>query len=331
MKILLTLDYEMFLGKNPGTIQNNLILPIGKILKEASKYNIKLTIFVDAAYLFILNKFSSRNEELLDDYNQIVQNLLEINEQGHDIELHVHPQWFYSDYENSKWHLDHKHYKIADLKLEDAKILFKEAIKVLEAIVLKKIIAFRAGGFSAQPTELLTYLMKENELYTDSSVFSKSSYNSDFQKYNYRHIPSKGVYRFSKDLCVEDISGEFVEIPVSSVKLFPWFYWTFVFNRYVNKKYHSNFGDGYSIKTTKKDILKRLLLPTYGLATIDGYKISYLENIIKKNRRSDLVTILGHPKLTTPYSIDRFSIFLQRNSKKYEFTTISDLIANYNQ
>ncbi len=331
MKILITLDYEVFLGSKTGTVQNNLIIPMNKLTSVGNKFGIKFTIFVDASYLYVINKLGKQYPSLQKDFDEIYEHIIILNNDGHDIQLHIHPHWFFSSYNGSEWIIDTEHYKLSDLAVEEAKVIFKKSKEILESIINKKLVAFRAGGFSAQPTRLLTSLLKENDIKIDSSVYSGAYYNSSSQKYDYRNVPQKGSYLFNRDICVEDnLQGEFLEIPISTIKLNPLFYWKLVFTRLRKSAKHKTYGNGISLKATHDSIIKRLTQYSYASATIDGYKISYLQKVleVRKKQESDLLTIIGHPKLVTPYSIQEFKKFCSRNVDSNNSITIKKIYEN---
>lgn len=328
MKIVITLDYEVFLGIKTGTVKNNLIVPLNKLISQGDKFGVKFTLFVDATYLYMLKKLGKQYQNLQNDFDEVSKHIKMLNDQGHDIELHIHPNWYFSSYNGTEWMLDTEHYKLSDLTLEEARIIFMASKETLESIINKKVIAFRAGGFSAQPTQLLTTLMLENEISIDSSVYTGSYYNSPSQKYDYRNAPQKGIYHFSEDICVDNQQGKFTEIPLSSFKLSPVFYWKLAVTKLLKSRKHKTFGDGLSVKTTNESIIERLTRYSYAFATIDGYKISYLPKMLKNKRKQgfDLFTIIGHPKLATPYSIKMFASFCKNTFQENEFITVRDLI-----
>jgi peptidoglycan/xylan/chitin deacetylase (PgdA/CDA1 family) len=328
MKILFTLDYEVFLGNRTGTVQNSLIIPTNKLISEGEKFGVKFTLFIDATYLYMLKKLGKQHLNLQNDYNVVSQHIKVLNDHGHDIQLHIHPHWYFSKYNGTEWMLDTEHYKLSDLTIEDARKIFRESKETLEDIINKKVIAFRAGGFSAQPNQLLTSLLQENDISIDSSVYTGSYYNSPSQKYDYRNASQKGLYHFSEDICVDDQQGKFTEIPLSTYKLSPVFYWKLLGTKLLKRSKHKTFGDGVATKTSNESIIERLTRYSYALATIDGYKIAYLPKVLKKKRKQgyDLLTVIGHPKLATPYSIEMFACFCNKYLQKNKFIILRDLI-----
>jgi len=328
MRILITLDYEVFLGKETGSVKNDLIIPLNQLTSVVNNYGIKFSLFVDASYLYMLKKLGNKHLKLKNDYNNICANLNKLSNEGHDIELHIHPHWFFSTFNGNKWITDSSHYKLSDLKKEEAEEIFSKSKKLLEEITGKKIIAFRAGGFSAQPTDLLTHLFRKNNIKADCSVYTGAYYNSQSQQYDYRKTCNKELYTFSNDICKEDLNGDFTEIPISTLKISPCFYWKLASRKLIGISSDNKWGDGISVSTSYESIINRLTMKSNAMATIDGYKISYLTRLcdIRKKEGMSLTTIIGHPKLATPYSVKKFTDFCKLYSHDDNFVTIKDLL-----
>ncbi|MGC3833446.1 hypothetical protein ACPSKX_03745 [Moritella viscosa] len=51
VKLILSLDYELFFGDNTGSIENCMINPTQLLLQLLNKYNCKVSLFVDAGFL----------------------------------------------------------------------------------------------------------------------------------------------------------------------------------------------------------------------------------------------------------------------------------------
>ena len=150
MNIYITLDYELFLGKETGSVTNCIIRPMAELNKISEKYNVFYTIFIDSAYLLRLYDIKSQSKELQKDWTNVCQNLKELAQKGHDIELHFHPQWLFSTYnaEREKWYVDSDHYKMSDVEDKDfLRESFAKAKNLLEKVVGKNVVAFRAGGY----------------------------------------------------------------------------------------------------------------------------------------------------------------------------------------
>lgn len=322
MKTLLTLDYELHIGTRTGSVEKCLFEPMRRLTEVAERYGARFTIFVDSAYLVALKEVN-RNE-----YDAVCQNIRQLHETGHDIELHIHPQWLFSSYENGEWQVDEKHYRLSQLTTEDAVRLFKQAKECLEGVVGKKITGYRAGGFSAQPSELLTHLFAENGIVVDSSVMVGEKYDSELQWYDYSNAPQCSYYRFENDICEKNDAGRFVEVPISTTPISPIFHWRLVANRFIGGAKHRLFGDGFGFPATTGNILKRLTRRVMGPCVIDGLKIGFLHKAFKNHlkRNEEYFCVLGHPKLATPYSIAKLEEFLKATKDKTEYITLDKLV-----
>ncbi len=305
MTVYLTLDFELFLGENSGTVEKCLKQTCSGLSEIALRHGARFTIFVDTTYIQRLKELAPQHIALQHDLDQVLSILSEFNSQGHSLQLHIHPQWAYSDYVGDKWLLDETHYKLSDIPEEKADMLFKQGCEILESITGKHPVAFRAGGFSSQPVSMLTRLFEKYKIRYDSSVYPGNAYHSPQQDYDYVGAPVGKLYHFDTDINCENPNGKFIELPISVLRISPVFYWKLVYQRLTKQKRHQRLGDGKSVATTKSSIAQRLFKPTYGFCTIDESKISYLlQGYREAKRRGDSeFCVIGHPKLATEYSL----------------------------
>ena len=328
MKILLTLDYELFLGERTGTVEKCLVQSMKQLLRQVDKTGVKFTLFVDAAYLYKLRELSCKFPSLSADLQVVKAELQALVKAGHDVQLHIHPQWYYSTFDGHRWELDQRHYKLVDVPMDEIKALFKESKDLLDEIVGYKTHAFRAGGFSAQPFEQIKSLFETNGVRVDSSACPGTRYDSDHQQYDYTRCPARAVYHFEDDITISSEKGQFTEVPITMYPVSPLFYWHLVWSRLMKSKKHLKLGDGDSVKTAAGSIKERLTKRALSLSTIDGLKISYLYDSLKnaEKRGDELFCVIGHPKLATNYSVEALGRFCRKAIKEdHEFVTISNL------
>ena len=197
--LILTLDYEVF-GDGTGDVFKHVIEPTKRMLQICDKYGIKVTIFVEAIeYIKIKEEWNKGNKmgyvispvEAID--NQIRNAALD----GHDIQLHLHPQWANAKYANDKWELDFSNWRLGDFHSSDEhpiKDLLRRGITDLENIIKPvlptyKCIALRAGGYNVMPSSEVYTAMKELGLKIDSSIYPGGYENGTLSKYDYRMVP----------------------------------------------------------------------------------------------------------------------------------------------
>jgi hypothetical protein len=133
MKIHLSFDYELFFGANSGTVQKCMLEPTERLLALATKHQVPLIFFVDAGYLHALQKHQ-HEASCAKDYALVKAQLVKIHQSGHEIGLHIHPHWEDSVFENGKWNISTRRYKLADFSA-NLKIYF-ELLLIRKLVVL---------------------------------------------------------------------------------------------------------------------------------------------------------------------------------------------------
>jgi peptidoglycan/xylan/chitin deacetylase (PgdA/CDA1 family) len=329
--VFITLDYELFMGNITGTVINCMIKPLDKLIEILNKHKIKITIFVDAAYLLRLSELKFNSQKLQQDYKLIVDQLKLLSIQGHDIQLHIHPQWLNATYFKNNWILDSTKYKLSDIEDSEVSKLFKESKELLEEIIGKPIIAFRAGGYSIQSYSKYIDLFINNGILVDSSVLGNAFMDSNYQKYDYRLCPSFERYNFSQDIIKENPNGNIIELPITQgkVNILYIIYKKLVISR---KNNQNKYGDGIPLLSKSEKSysflksLKKIFISKKYTASIDSYSSIYLSYLFNQHRlKSNDFVIIGHPKNFTDFSIFHLEKFILKKRNKIEFLTISSI------
>ena len=334
MNIFLTLDYELFLGGSTGSPENCLFKPMKHFTDMLNKYNIKTTIFVDAAYLLRMKQQKNKNNQLAIDFSEVCKNIVLLKNQGHNIQLHFHPQWLFSDYINGKWHLNTKYYKLSDLPREQAIKFVAESKELLEIIINKKITAFRAGGFSIQSFDNYIELFDHCNLIIDSSVLRGEYINSYLHEYDYRNIPQKSIYSFSSDVKIEDLDGKYKELSIASIPHKSIIY--FMKNEIARNKFNpikvwgEGSGVGYgNFPNMIRQRIKKAFREMNLYASLDSHSSVLLPYVYDqyslKVDNLNFITI-GHPKVFSEGSINNIEKFILKVKNKNKFTTCEDII-----
>ena len=337
MKVLLTLDYELFNGLEGGTVQNCIIKPTEKLCEVLDKYNFKATFFVDVCFLLRLQKLRAENIELEKEWDDIIKQLTWLSMRGHDLELHIHPNWYRSSYNNGVWSSVIEDYKLSDIPKDVVSEIFNNGAKLLEEITGKRPVAFRAGAYCLQTLDNYSDTFRKNGIIIDSSVFRNRSAKTDkWEWYDYTSIPEEYHYSFSDDVCKKQENGCHIEVSIPSYRMSAVHYLCYKYKtRKVNSSLLTKWGDGRtSIGGTllpwSQRILNRIkrtisshLVP----ASIDGTSVSYLNYLFKREQKNgDYFLIMGHPKLLTPYSISGLADFLKNNKETIENVTIDSFV-----
>lgn len=323
--IIFALDYELFFGKNTGTAKNCLITPTDELIKTTDKYGIKYTFFVDSGYL--LNLKNSTSNKLQIEYTLIARHLSSLSKNGHDIQLHIHPHWEESVYSNNDWSINYNKFKLHSFSDEEIHIIVKNYKEILEDIAEKEIVAYRAGGWCIQPFSKIKNALAKENVYVDSTVYNNGFSQDKVVGYNFQGAPNKDFWRFSDDPIIEDVNGNFLEIPISSIEVSPLFFWKMGLLKKINKGNYKTFSDGEPIKQDKGYYFDKLFSYTNSVVSIDGMKASLLQNSFNKLIHKDkhkIFNVIGHPKALTRNSLQMLDCFLSSN-KNNNFETIDSL------
>lgn len=327
-KIIVSFDYELFFGDEPGTVRKSILEPTYLLLDALDKVNGKASFFVD--YL-MLKYLLAENEKTRSEAMLIMEQLREIVRRGSRIELHIHPHWVNAKYINGKWNFsDFSHYCLSSFPKEEITKMFIEGTDMLESIAREvdpnyKIIAFRAGGWAILPFSDMEEGFRKAGIKVDSSVCHGKIIHAYGYDLNFTDVPKEGIYRFSKDIKRKDDDGEFIESQICSFKHNAI---TTFLNIYHHKKHselYKKLTDGThdrknDIKTPAKAMSRWEVLHQvqgFGLGGLPSYLLNYE---IRKSRQSHVV-IISHPKDIMPITCKNIL-----GLRRFKFCTYKDLL-----
>ena len=348
-----TIDYEIFLGKNLLSANEILFEPTKKILKIWKDFNIKGTFFPDVCSVWQHNKYGIYN--YVDTFeSQMKQAALE----GHDIQLHIHPEWVSSEFSNGVWHFKENTSSLNDLGFNkkheySAPFIVSSAKQYLEDLISPinkdyKCFIFRAGGWLIQPSNKIIELLIENNINVDSSVISgflspRTDYTIDF-----RSLPNKTSWFVNpkEDIIEDSNNDEFLEITIGSYQ------GKYKISKHIvnqlRLKYRAKIlpekKRGYPL--TKSNIInnnyitriikkyKKLSNPrVFDISDTCESMISITQSYLQKYdcvKQDQVITMNGHSKDLYNYHIIElekyFDIIKNKYSQKVKFLSLSDYI-----
>src|SRR5438093_10466738 len=104
-----TLDYEIY-GNGTGSLNDLVYEPAERLRKIFGKFNAPFVNFVEVAELEQIE--ACRTDSAID---VVKRQIKELSEEGHEIALHLHPQWYNARYDNGRWILDYSEYNLCTL------------------------------------------------------------------------------------------------------------------------------------------------------------------------------------------------------------------------
>lgn len=311
-KTIFTFDVELFFGDRVGTAENNIFKPVYELIDLAKAGKFKATFFIDAGHVHFLEKYRAKYGPLDTEYRNYVKLIHEIEKQGHDIQLHIHPHWEDARWEN-EWLLDMKRYGISSFSQYEYIELFKRYKNTLDNIIGKKTYAFRAGGFCVQGKFPIGEVLKSNDIEVDSSVYFGGHESSATHYFDFRDIPEQEFWKFERDPTKIDDNGAFYEIPISSFRFRPYDFIQIWLKRHLNSDQARAFGDGVSSKMSLMRKMRYLTMKSFAVDSVDYGKSEYLGNYVDAAEKCgrNMILVIGHPKALSRISLSNIAEYVK--------------------
>jgi len=337
-KLLLTFDYELFLGMQSGKVDDCLIRPTSLIISIMEEAGVRSIFFVDSVYLMRLQDQAKTVKACEIDFNKISSQLQELVRKGHYVYPHIHPHWLDAIYlqDKNEWQLgNNEKYRFSNISAGERSKVFRGSYEVLKEIISAvdpgyEINAHRAGGWSVQPFANFRPFYEEFNFKFDFSVLEKFYMFTFAQYFDYSAIPDKHIYNFDDDVTVEDPRGRFIEFVNSTIRITPSIRF---FDRLLIKllykvandySYGRGTGQAASRINDTKPVSDRgfdmtnnefqyIAVEQLSFIKIKAYK-AYLKN-------HDYMHMVSHPKMVTRHNLNTFRKFLRHIAKDYSLET----------
>lgn len=345
LKVLFTYDYELFLGKNKASAAEILFRPTEQIAKGMSEQGAFGVFFAD-----VCSAIKHREVGLPDYSEQFDDQIRKLTQDGHDVQLHLHTNWYMSEREGDELVVSPKGYKIHEFGFDKASArsvpnIIAETKQYLEercAAVSPdyRCIAYRAGGFGVQPEEALFNALLEAGIVIDSSVnpylYSLDTVNS----YDFRNVPKELNWRIDPHLGISVAASKGIwEIPVATAQLRPL---EMIGRSKADFKLPTAELKGEYVKTENsgraqqakwKRLLKRIF--AYRNLSLDTRTytailkdLEYIYNKYDLHKKDRYVCLICHPKLADQARVDNISRLIEELKKrpgKYQIVTCMDV------
>jgi len=352
MHLLLTLDYEVF-GNGAGDVIRDVIQPTKRLLSICDGHGAKMTIMFEVGEYWAFEQYDGWLREDLgySPCEQMRNQAIEAIKRGHDVQLHLHPQWIGAEYGLGVWRLCDSYWRLADLpdglgsgehvtSITGALCMGKRTLEsmIKPAKADYECVCFRAGGFYAQPSRNIISAMKRAGLRADSSVVKGYKTNTPFEV-DYSHVEIDKAVWWTTDieLTTEGKPGEnIIELCVSS-RMEP--YWKSfkktklraALKRWrIERASHRNDTAGKNISSVPdcRTVLKRLLRKHS--SKFDFCKLSSNDMLKRIEEHAKYpqqpIVVIGHSKdFVNDREFSRFLASLRRKDD-VSFQTISEYV-----
>lgn len=221
--LILSVDYEIF-GNGSGDVVACMINPTSEILNICERYGAKLTIFFEVCEYWAFKEAQKAGKLEHLDYcpaTEMEWQAIDAVQRGHDVQLHIHPQWLNWKCENGQWQVDLSLWRISALSSDDCINIFRRGKKTLETLLQPitskyRCVVFRAGGWCIQPEENVLAAMVQAGFEADSTVAPEIQFNDGITAYDFRNSPTRPAWKISKSITREEPKGSLWEVPIST-------------------------------------------------------------------------------------------------------------------
>lgn len=332
----LTFDYELF-GSGKGCVFKHLVEPTDKILDLLEQFNVKATFFIEQlevkAIIDRANEYPN-NDAYQSEAQAISGQLKRMLKEGHDLQLHLHPQWFGAEYKNDSWVLNFDYWRFSSLPQKSSNEDFPsktdlliQGKQYLEALLTPissdyECIGFRAGGYNLGFTESTYKALQDAGIAYDSSLCPGYVSNTMLSAYDYSHIKSDEVIQLTDNLIeypLLSISSSVLE-KLSLARLY---------SNMCNRKHKKVIGGGKST-TSEEPVIT-------GSASANSNFDVCLSSRLQVNKffsltlqsKNQVAVLIGHPKDYSMFSPIK-GIIKRANSLDINFVTMTEIYRNQN-
>jgi len=216
--LILTVDYELF-GDGSGCIDACVIAPTDEILAIANTHSAPVSFFVDASEFAAIRDLAPTLG-----IAAVEAQISAAADNGHRIELHLHPQWHGAIRRDDGWKLDYDKWRIGDLSEAEIADVASVGLDYLHSLAPSSdehCNVFRAGGWAIQPSTATLKVLRDQGILMESTV-AHGAYNpAGGDWYDFRRTPKQPFWTIENDVCEAAVghAGNLIEVPICTAKV----------------------------------------------------------------------------------------------------------------
>lgn len=180
--IALVDDWELR-GTGQGNVLDLQVKPMNGLMDVYEKYGIKCTFNVETMQQLKMREFQGSFPELKMQADAWDAAVISALKRGHDVQLHIHPQWLNAYYtKEDGWKLA-ENWDITKYNRTDVDCMIKKCMSYLNDLfktnnIFHKLCAYRAGSWAFAPSDFMIDVLKENGIVLDMSLVKGLKYDT---------------------------------------------------------------------------------------------------------------------------------------------------------
>lgn len=324
LKIAFTLDYEIF-GDGSGSTLEDQVIPTEYLARVLERHNGKATLFVETGQQIYFNAHGQAHKA-----QPVEEQMRDLYRRGHDIQLHIHPMWFFAGPpQQDKVTLDTSKYDLSLLDTADMERIIAQSVAYLRDVIAPvdpeyTPTVYRAGAWSIRNTKALFAVLANHGIRMDSTV-APGAHQADngYGQFDFRDFEMKSHWTW----------GPLTEVPILTA------------TSKISALYHANtlgmrtrklVGARYKNRLTQRNRSKLqklgdIFARDFHMADFNFMSAARLTRMIQQHAERHAgqdslpVVLIGHSK--TNYFTDRIHELLaglDRLGLSYEVTRLSE-------
>jgi hypothetical protein len=171
--LALTDDWELR-GDGSGDMEKLQLAPMRELLSIYNDHDIRTTVMAEVMQQLAFRREQANHSDLAAMADKWDEHILDAHRQGHDVQLHIHPQWSDATYEGGRWRLDGS-WELSRLARGQAGDMVAAGKEYLEKLLRPgddryRCRAFRAGASAVAPGPYLLSELGSNGIDLDISM-----------------------------------------------------------------------------------------------------------------------------------------------------------------
>ncbi len=323
LKLHLTVDYEIF-GDGSGSVKPCMIDSSNAMMDLAEEFGASILFYAEVNEYWAFKT----HPKYQSDAAIMEAQMKDMIKRGHDVQLHLHPQWIDAQYDDQAgWKLNYNYWRLPFVPnglgtVEDQRSLlglFTKGKKTLEHIIRSvdaeySCNAFRAGAWCIQPEETILQAMQQVGFKKDSTLAPGAYMNNGLTYFDFRgHESTFQPFPIRDNLQKRDNKGQLIEYPIWTTNMGilqnTYFLFLSILKNLDNNApncYGQSAAKSIAIRSSKWKKLWQLVRPQYKMLDFCGKKtagelIYITQRAISKVKKTPgddsypLISI-GHPK-----------------------------------
>jgi len=175
-------DWELR-GDGSGNVEKLQVEPMRRLVDIFDKYGIRGSFNVEVMQQMAFRTVEDHHPELKRYADLWEEAVTETYSKGHDIQLHIHPQWKDAKYLDGKWELA-SDWSILNYSPADAAKMLNAGRELLEKLLRPvdpayKCVSFRSGSWCIAPSSFILDLLVDMGIVFDMSIVAGVEYRTN--------------------------------------------------------------------------------------------------------------------------------------------------------